>query len=358
MRIPYRTRRLINRIGFISTILLMILVVFWFCWVIFVERYVVYTGEGAHLDLSFNSNDIIGEAAMPPQAGQDVSIYFNEGLDSVELGNALTQLDGYYIDIDTLTKDIAGAWEDLEHLPTGTPVMIDLKGGYGSFYYGSNLSDSLRSQSVSTDSVDEMIKMMQQKGYYTIARVSAFRDYAFGLNHVPNGLYMTNRKGLWADSGGCYWLNPTDSTAINWIASVVLELKALGFREVVLTDFCFPNTDKILFNGDKDAALQEAAQKLMTICGSDTFTLSFAVNSAAFPLPEGRCRIYLENVAATDVEAKAGQATMENPEIFLVFVAATNDTRYNDYSVLRPISVADVLEAQKAERENQETEGN
>jgi len=294
MNIPYRTRRLINRIGYTSFLILTVLVVLWFCWVLFAERYVVYTRDGAVLDLSFNSNELFGEAALPPQSSQEISIYYNEGENSIELGNALTQLDGYYISIDALTNDISGVWEDLEKLPMGSTVMIDLKGGYGSFYYSSHLSEALHSQSVSVASVDEMIKLMQDRGFYTIARVSAFRDYYYGLNHVPNGLYMTNRKGLWADSGGCYWLNPTDSTALNWVASVVLELKAMGFREVVLTDFCFPNTDKILFGGDKDAAIAEAAKKMMTMCGSDTFTLSFGSSSAAFPLPEGRSRIFLE----------------------------------------------------------------
>ena len=345
MNIPYRTRRTITRVGTVCLTVLVVLILFWFCFVVYMERYVVYTQDGAVLDMSFNSNDLTGEVALPPVSNQNVPIYFNEGMNSIELGNALTQLDGYYVDQNALTTDIAGVWEDLEALPAGTPVMIDLKGGYGSFYYSSHLSDAIFSQSVSVASVDEMIQMMQQRGFYTIARVSAFRDYNYGLNHVPNGLYMTNRKGLWADSGGCYWLNPTDSAALNWVASVVLELKALGFREVVLTDFCFPNTDKILFSGDRDAA-----KKLMTMCGSDTFTLSFASSSAAFPLPEGRSRIYLENVSATDVAAKVGQYQGEEPEIYLVFVASTNDTRYNDYSVLRPISVADVLEAQKNER--------
>ena len=40
MNIPYRTRRVINRIGYISLLVLMALAVVWFCWVIFVERYV------------------------------------------------------------------------------------------------------------------------------------------------------------------------------------------------------------------------------------------------------------------------------------------------------------------------------
>jgi len=319
-----------------------------------VQRYVVYTRDGAVLDLSYSSNDLFGEVALPPVADEEVSIYYNEGANSIELGNALTQLDGYYITADDLTKDIAGVWANLEKLPMGSTVMIDLKGGYGSFYYSTNLSDGIRSQSVPTASVDEMIKMMQERGFYTIARVSAFRDYNYGLNHVPNGLYMTNRKGLWADPGGCYWLNPADSGALNWVASVVLEIKALGFREVVLTDFCFPNTDKILFNGDKDATIAEAAKKMMTMCGDDAFTLSFGTSRGNFPLPEGRSRIYFEGVSATDVGAKVSQTGFEEPEIKIVFVADTNDTRFNDYGVLHSLSVAEMLEAQKAEKGEEE----
>ena len=236
----------------------------------------------------------------------------------------------------------------------GSTVMIDLKGGYGSFYYSTHLSDGVRSQSVATASVDELIKLMQQRGFYTIARVSAFRDYNYGLNHVPQGLYMTNRKGLWADAGGCYWLDPTNAATLNWVASVVLEVKALGFREVVLTDFCFPNTDKIYFTGDKNAAIVEAASKMMTMCGDDSFTLSFGTNRSDFPLPQGRSRIFFENVEATDVGAKVTASGIEEPEIRIVFVAQTNDTRYNAYGVLHSLSVADVLEAQKAEKEDQE----
>lgn len=349
MNIPYRTRRLLNRIGFISLILVTILVAFWICWVIFVERYVVYTQDGAHLDMSYSSNDLVGEVAAPPVAGQGISIYYNEGSNSTTVGNELTQLNGYYIDEQTL-KNVPLVWEQLAPLPAGTPIMIDLKGGYGSFFYSSHLSDALRSASTDVAAVDELIVKMKNKGFYLIARVSAFRDYSFGLNHVPSGLYLNSRKGLWADSGGCYWMNPTDSTTLNWVSSVVLEIKAMGFDEVVLSNFCFPDSTGYIFRDDKDAALENAAKTLMTNCGSDTFTLSFTVNRADFPLPEGRCRIYLENVSATDVAAKASTATMENPEIFLVFVAQTNDTRYNSYGVLRPLSAADVLEAQKAEQ--------
>ena len=75
MKIPYRTRRVIDRIGFISLVILLGLIIFWFCWVIFAQRYVVYTRDGAVLDLSYSSNDLFGEMAVPPQADEEVSIY-------------------------------------------------------------------------------------------------------------------------------------------------------------------------------------------------------------------------------------------------------------------------------------------
>lgn len=354
MNIPYRTRRKLNRIGFVSMALLTMLIIFWFCWVMFVERYVVYTQDGAHLDLSFSANDLTGEVASPPVVENPISIYYNEGSNATSTSTEMTQLNGYYIDENAL-KNVSEVWEQLAPLPAGTPIMIDLKGGYGSFFYSSYLSDALQSASTDISAVDDLIQKCKNKGFYLMARISAFRDYSFGLNHVPSGLYMLNRKGLWADSGGCYWLNPTDSTTLNWVSSVILELKAMGFQEVVLKDFSFPNSDRYIFSGNKDTALQDAAKTLITNCGSDTFTLSFTVSSANFPLPEdSRCRIFMENVSATDVPAKASTYTGENPEIYLGFIATTNDTRYNAYSVLRPLSAAEVLEAQKADQASQE----
>ncbi len=352
MNIPYRTRRILQRIGVIFSILLLLFIIAWFCTVVWLERYIVYTRDGAVLDLNVSSNDLYGEVATPPISDSEISIYYNEGEDAIELGNELKQLEGYFIDIDDMKGDMGGVWDMLEPLSAGTPIMIDLKGGYGSFYYTTSLPGSITSATVSVASVDELIKEMQEKGFYLIARVSAFRDYEFGVKNVPSGLMHVNRLGLWPDEGGCYWLDPTDTAVLNRIASIVDELKALGFNEVVLTDFRFPDSDSYIYNGDKDAALASAANSLAQTCGGSEFTLSFSVDNAAFPLPEGRCRLYMENVDAKSVGAKASQATMENPQVRLVFVAETNDTRFSQYSVLRPITASQVLEAQKANTKN------
>ena len=357
MSMTYRTKRRLNAIGTIATALLLVFILVWFCWVLWLERYVVYTRDNdAVLDLSFNSNDIIGEVAQPPASGgTGITIYYNEGDAAVEVTNELVKLDGYYIGADVMSRDLTSVWSDLNNLSPGTPVMIELKGGYGSFYYTSSLADAVMSQSVSVDSVDELISELKYRGFYTIARISAFRDYNFGLNHVNHGLPVAGKQYLWADDGGCYWLNPTSATTISWITSVVTELRDKGFNEVVLADFRFPVGEKYGFKGDKQAALQTAANTLLNNCLSSSypgFTLSFCVDRVDFPLPDSRSRLYLENVDPGTVAAKASQAVIVNSDVRLVFLAANNDTRYNEYGVLRPIDVSTVVEAQKAEQKN------
>ena len=350
MTMTYRTKRRLQTIGTIASILLLVMIALWLCWVVWLERYVVYTRDNeAILDLEFNANDLVGEVARPPASGDTgITIYYNEGANAVEYTNELAQLNGYYIDSDTLIDDMASIWDALAIVPSGSPIMVELKAGYGSFYYTSDLADAILSQSVNVTEVDLLIQELNNRGYYTIAKISAFRDYNFGLNHVNHGLPVAGKQYLWSDDGGCYWLNPNSETTLSWITSVIQELKNMGFKEVVLADFRFPNSDKYAFNGDKNEVLEKAAKKLLDATADPTFTLSFCVDNAAFPLAEGRSRLYLQDVSASNVGAKASQATVTDPNIRLVFLSENNDTRYNDFGILRPIYPASIIEEQKA----------
>jgi len=350
MRIPYRTQRILQRVGIVFLIFVMLFIIAWFCSVVFLERHVVYTREGAMLDLSVSANDLIGEVANPPVGSTDITIFYNEGEDAINMSDELQQLDGYFIDIEDLKANIAGVWDLLDPLKANTPIMIDLKGGYGSAYYSSTLPGIITSSEVSVASVDELIGYMNEKNFYTIARISAFRDYNWGLHNVSSGLMHVNGLGLWPDEGHCYWLDPTNENTINWIVSIIKEIKNMGFDEVVLTDFRFPDTDLIRFNGDKPAALTDAATKLIAECAEKDFAVSFEVPNYDFALPEGRSRMYLEKISATNVGMVATKVTeiIPDPQIRLVFIAETNDTRFSAYGCLRPISTSTAMEAQKA----------
>ena len=116
MNIPYRTRRLLNRIGLMALAVLLVGTLVWFCWVIWLERYVVYTEGKAILDFDITVDESMGELAVPPAADAGVPIYYNEGANAVNLNAELTQLNGYYIDGDDLQKNLADSYEDMKAL--------------------------------------------------------------------------------------------------------------------------------------------------------------------------------------------------------------------------------------------------
>lgn len=346
MNIPYRHRRILTRVGTLLGILLVILSVTWLCWVVWLQRYVIYTDDGAVLNFALSSYDISGKEAVKPEAQQNISIFYNEGADAIDTTHEMTQLNGYYITSEMFQQDIDYVMLQVERFPSGTPVMIDMKGGFGSFFYNSNLQDAVISASTNIEKVSQLITRLHTKGFYTIARISAFQDRSFGESHVSSGLYMLNKKGLWMDPEGMYWLDPTNSTTTSWITSQVLELRDMGFDEVLLDDFCFPNSDKYIFNGDKAGALQSAAATLMSTCGSNKFVLSFMADTS-FILPDGRCRLYVKDVSAAGIAQAAAKVEVSDPEIRLVFLAESGDTRYEKYSVLRSIHVAEEVEARR-----------
>ena len=50
MNIPYRTQRMLKRVGTVLMAVLVVGVAAWLCWVVWLQRYVVYTSDGAELD--------------------------------------------------------------------------------------------------------------------------------------------------------------------------------------------------------------------------------------------------------------------------------------------------------------------
>ena len=345
MNISYRTRRRLQKLGAAVLVLVLAVTLAWLCWVVWLERYVVYTREGAEVDFSLEKLSA-GALASPPSQESSVEIYYNEGSNTMDTSQELTQFRGYFIDRDTLASDLDYCREKLGTLETGTAIMVDVKNIDGTFNYPSGLSDSSTYGSVDAAAVKSFISDLNAGKFYTIARLPAFRDYLYGLNHTSAGLSHSGWGVgyLWKDEGGCYWLDPTNPEAMNWLIAVILEVKGMGFNEIVLDEFRIPDTDKIIFNKDKNQALLTAMETILERCAGDGFIISFTVTDPSFALPEGRTRLYLKGVSAEQVGAKAAQVTITDAANRLVFVADTNDTRYDVYSVLRPISSSDVLE--------------
>ena len=343
MNLTYRTKRRLYRAGLIGGIVLLVVILIGFCWVIWLERYVVYTRDGATLNFDLVDTPSAGQLAMPPAEGETVPIYVNEGLDAIDLNRDLAQIKGYYIDGDMLQSDITGARELVAKLPSDTAVMVELKSIWGQFNYSSTVSNHTLSNRVDLEQVDKLITDITSRNLYTIAVIPAFRDRYFFLKDNKNtslGLAIKGKGYLWQDEDNCYWFDPSDNDTLIWLQNVVLELKSLGFDEVVFSEFRIPETDRIVFSGDRTEAIKNAAQSLVTACATDNFAVSFLVTDSSFPMPSGRSRLYIQNVGPKNVGSVAARLNFVNPESTLVFMSTTNDTRYDEYSVMRPVAMA------------------
>jgi len=336
--LSYRTRRGLRRLCTVLLVLALLAAVGLLCWLLWLNRFVIYTKDGVKLDFNLSGDFQNGQLAGTPSTENTIYINYDQTEPTEPPSTELQQMSGYYIPAADLRGDINALKEQISQLPKGTPVMLDVKNIKGEFYYSSNVGNP--SAAVSQAAVDDLIAFLREGNYYVIARMPALRDYLFGLNNVPCGLFKVNIVALWMDPDRCYWLNPTADGTVQNLVRIVTELRTLGFDEVVFYDFRFPDTDQIRFDGDKAAALAQCAQTLVSACSSETFTVSFTSTDPAFPLPDGRCRLYMENIAAEEVSLMAEQFLLADPEIRMVFLAGTNDNRYDDYGVLRPLEMA------------------
>ena len=91
MTLPYRTRRFLRGLAIFFLALVLLAVMVWLVWLLWLDRYVVYTSDGAHLDFSQSDNNISGVPALPPEEDFTVSIYYNEGDNTLNISTELTR---------------------------------------------------------------------------------------------------------------------------------------------------------------------------------------------------------------------------------------------------------------------------
>lgn len=342
MILPYRARRVLRGLAFAVLILILLLVLAWMVWLLWLDRYVVYTSDGAVLDFSRSDKEISGQVAVPPEDDVTISIYYNEGDNALNISTELVQVYGYYIDARMIEHEMDTVMEQLKKLPPQTPVLVEVKDIVGRFFFPTNLGP-VRSN-IDSAAVDQLFNYLRLSDLYTIAKFPALRDYYYGLEHVSDGIFLRSGMGLWMDDDRCYWLNPATQGTQSYLIQTITELKLLGFHEVVLGDFTIPDNSSVSYNADRKEALSAAAKNIVDACGSDRFTISFCVTDPAFRLPEGRTRMYMENQSAASLGELSEQVSFTDIPVRLVFLTDVNDTRFDKYGVLRPLNSAQLEE--------------
>lgn len=334
--LTYQTRKRLKTAGTLFGVVTAVCVVVWVCWVLWLGRFVVYSRDEVRLDFDWVTPGEFVAAEAPEE--RTVNIVYDDGTEVVvEKSRELEQLSGSYVTIEMLTDDVAEVERLIREQPKGSAIMLELKSGSGNFYYDTAMPNANISRSVDEEAVGALIQYLAKADYYTIACVPAFRDRAYGLENTSYGIHHSSGGYLWAGDDKCYWLDPVKNGTRSYLVSIASELRDLGFDEVLFTDFCFPPTEDILYEGDKLAALNETAQHLVYNLATEDFCVSFLCNETGFILPEGRARLYRDDVDASMVQSVASSLTVPSTQINLVYLTEAKDTRFDAFSVLRPL---------------------
>lgn len=335
-RITYRQKLFLKRTVKVLLILLAILIIGLLIFLQYVERYVIYTADGAVIDYNRSSQKLVvvpqQTATTPPAI--DVEI-------SYETANPSTSdtepIKGVYITNQQL-QDVAALSDSLQALESDVPVMLELKDIRGYFYYNTAIAGAEKAD-VDTDAVSQLITTLHRQGHNLIALIPAFSDYSFALKNLSCGLPLSN-GALWVNEDNCYWLDPANDTVADYLQQIARELSSMGFSEVVFEDFYFPASQNIEYASDltRSEIIANAARKLSDFFAGSNLTISFSTDGTDFSTDGLTGRLYIDNADAAQLEWFTSAYNTLNPQTQLVFITNSKDTRFDGYSIMSPLS--------------------
>lgn len=333
LRIPYRNKLLLKKLLRIVLITLAALLVLSIALLLYYEPYIVYDRNGAHLRRSTDSRQTAdAEAALRPTVENPLIVYDT----NVPTQKSLAETGGYYITTSML-QDPEAVFDAVKRLEEPCAVMIELKSIFGNYYYSTSI-DGAQTADVDIAKIDRLLTYLVDNDFYLIASVPAFSDRTFALENQSCGLPLSS-GALWMDDYGCYWLDPANETVKSYLMQIARELSGLGIREVVFSEFRFPESSSIVYSSDKASAeiLRETASELTSFFTGSNLMISFEAETAEFPADACKGRLYIPNVDGSQVERYLQLYSKSEGLAELVFLAASRDVRFENQAVLRPL---------------------
>ena len=237
------------------------------------QNYVVYDEAGnARLELPFLHRKDKEEADDTPSAGDRDDI-----VDTVEPEHPhvkVAALHGVRLPDDCL-------WWGADYIMnTLAPedLVLAVKRTTGGITYATDV-ETPQGVVVETGRPIECLRTLLSSGRYTVGHIVCFRDSAYARS-VPETALVREDGQLWYDAEGQAWLDPTDPQVLQYITALVKECGELGFKEVLLDQFCYPADTTGVANTAADPAqvLADFAENLRSALPEGT-ALSVVVRS-------------------------------------------------------------------------------
>ncbi len=341
MRIfSYRNKRLIEKIVAVFAVVLAAILLFVICRFVYLRRFLVYGDEAVTLNYDLML-DVQGQKKPSDiMSAYELEIVEDDGRSNASLADGpLKPIHGYYLTT-AMLRDLPSVQSALEALeePPNT-LLFEMKSIYGNFYYDTEISGTYLA-SADIDGIAALIgEYSAENVTYLAARIPAFTDNNFAIENQSCGLPM--RSGaLWMNEDNCYWLDPMAEDVQDFLVNMASELAEMGFDEIVFDGFHMPDSENIVYDtGDwtREEAVAEAARTLRAALKELPIRVSFGSESPLVAPYTDRVYLTTDNGGAVADMVAAVEPYLEEPDAQIVFQTASRDTRFDGYSILRPL---------------------
>ena len=137
-------------------------------------------------------------------------------------------------------------------------LVFDTKEESGAVLYDSQVPDA-RSTGAVLDSydVEAVLAAAEERGLYTITRIVTFQDGYWAPANPEHAARNTATGGIWENSRGLAWMDPTDREAWEYPLALAVEACRLGFDEIQFDYVRFPSDGDISVLGYDEAVDEE-----------------------------------------------------------------------------------------------------
>lgn len=328
----FRNRNFLRRIGLSILILLLILVLVAVGVFIYLQRFLVYGKDGVYLDFSRPPISEPAPEQQPELFFPDTEIVQPDPED-LPKEVSTTVLSGFVVPHEVLQQPDT-LLEACRAMEAPCTLLFDLKDGVGNFFYDSSVDGR---GDDSRDLLSAVLAELQEEGFHLVARISALRDRSYGLSNPPCGLPLASGV-LWMDEGGCYWLDPANDKVQVRLVRICAELFELGFSEVVLNNFYFPESDRIVYKSEQtpEEILAATAQRIRdALEGKGLVSIQLQADQPAIDPGTGRLYCTIDEVLQLQLLLTETSMMVEDPSSQLVLLTDSRDTRFDGYGLIR-----------------------
>ncbi len=149
-------------------------------------------------------------------------------------------------------------------------AVVPLKDAQGYIYYDSRVEKAAQSIAATTLDAAGAAEALRAAGIEPVGGVSVFQDPVAPYTDRSMGVYYQDTDYFWLDAardaGGKPWLSPYSAAAVGFITSLLDEVQALGYRQLLLGGVNYPPTatDRANFHNETG---EEPTARLAALIG-------------------------------------------------------------------------------------------